>query len=154
MNSNLFDEALRKTKIALRTQEPSQKTAEFLKKYINNKDIFNFFLSHSYHQEIKFRYNVFYKVNDLSGENSAHPNEKCINESLLIVGHGLNGDYIVLNLTTYTMGYIFHDELWENDSVSINEIYIDMKYSIGEFYLRSLEYGFPVDGFQAEKFMV
>ncbi|NRF94836.1 hypothetical protein HQN89_28505 [Paenibacillus frigoriresistens] len=74
-------------------------------------------------------------------------------ENLLIIGHGLNGDYIVLNLITNTIGYIFHDELWENDDVKIKDIYIDMKYSIGEFYLRSLDERFPVDGFQAEKFM-
>ncbi|TXK83452.1 hypothetical protein FU659_13765 [Paenibacillus sp. N3.4] len=73
---------------------------------------------------------------------------------MLIIGSGLNGDMIVLDLDNLQIGYVFHDELWENDSISSREILICMNCSFGEFYNNSLTIdGYPVDGFQAERYL-
>lgn len=80
--------------------------------------------------------------------------KRCIDNGLFIIGYGLNGDPIVIDLNTKKIGYIFHDELWEDEDVNPREIYISLECSIPQFYYNSVTIvDYPVDGYEAENFM-
>ncbi|RED66130.1 hypothetical protein [Cohnella lupini] len=151
MDLHLFEEALK----ALQFPKSSEGLSLNIKAFFISKKIPNhiieFYERFSFIHSIRFGSNFFYKANDLDEENKDMPNSKCIESGLLIIGHGLNGDYIVLNLKSSHIGFIYHDELYENEECRIENIYIDMGLSLGEFYNKSFnEKGFPVDGYQAE----
>ncbi|MCP8970103.1 hypothetical protein [Ectobacillus ponti] len=77
-----------------------------------------------------------------------------MDDGLLIVGSGLNGDAIVVDVNNEEVGYVFHDELWEDEAVRPREIFISLACSIAEFYYHSLTMdGYPVDGRDAEEFL-
>lgn len=66
----------------------------------------------------------------------------------------MNGDFIVLDLENLKVGYVFHDDLWEDESVNPRDIFINLNCSIGEFYYNAVTVkDFPVDGFEAEKYV-
>ncbi|TBL77888.1 hypothetical protein [Paenibacillus thalictri] len=154
MDNSRFYEAIKKITIEYKHETISNKTNEFFIRHELPKELVQFFETHSYDRTIKFRHNSFYRINDIPEENSDFPNEKCIQNNLLIIGYGLNGDYIVLNLNTQTIGYIFHDDLYENEEIDIKDIYINMDCSLGDFFYNSINTeDFPVDGFQAEKYI-
>jgi hypothetical protein len=73
-------------------------------------------------------------------------NQRCIAERLLIIGWRVNGDFIVLDLENLKLGYVFHDDLWEDESVSPRDIFINLNFSIGEFYYSAVTVeDFPVE---------
>ena len=39
----------------------------------------------------------------------------CSKNNLLVIGSGLNGDLLTINLKNCHIGYIFHDDLWEEN---------------------------------------
>ncbi|MEH7238884.1 hypothetical protein [Bacillus sp. JJ1562] len=80
--------------------------------------------------------------------------KRCIDNGLFIIGSGLNGDPIVLDINTNKTGFIFHDELWEDKEINPKEIYISLECSLPEFYYNSVFIDdYPVDGYEAELFM-
>ncbi|MBS8263938.1 hypothetical protein DYI25_05755 [Mesobacillus boroniphilus] len=88
-------------------------------------------------------------------ENNLYEEHKrCIDNGLFIIGYGLNGDPIVLDLNTNEIGYVFHDELWEDEEINPREIYISLECSLPEFYFNSVTIdNYPVDGTEAERYM-
>lgn len=49
---------------------------------------------------------------------------------------GKNDDLIVLNTKSMTIGFVFYDELWQEESIEcIKDIYIDVKLIFGQFFL-------------------
>ncbi|WP_075979930.1 hypothetical protein [Bacillus massilinigeriensis] len=87
-------------------------------------------------------------------ENLYEEHKRCIDNGLFIIGYGLNGDPIVIDLNTKKIGYIFHDELWEDEDVNPREIHISLGCSVPQFYYNSVTIDdYPVDGYEAETFM-
>ncbi|WP_337100127.1 hypothetical protein [Paenibacillus sp. YIM B09110] len=153
MDIQLFEEALEGIENSKTIETVSLNTHRFFVDHNMPNYVIEFYGKFSFTEPLRFGRNLFYKTNDLLEENQDIPNSKCIDSGLLIVGHGLNGDYIVLNMKTNSIGYIFHDELYENEDIRIEDIYIDMCMNLGEFFNRSVfEEGFPVDGYQAEEY--
>ncbi|MDR6879641.1 hypothetical protein [Bacillus sp. 3255] len=112
------------------------------------------FLIFSFDQHIRFNKVSFYQVNEMPDENLYEENQRCIAERLLIIGWGLNGDFIVLDLENLKVGYVLHDELWEDATINPREILINLQCSIGEFYYSAVTVeNFPVDGYQAEQYL-
>ena len=154
MDILLFEKALKKLGNEYRNESVDGSTLAFLEAYKIPPKVVNFLKAFSFDRTIKFNKNSLYRINDIPEENSDFPNEKCIQAGLLILGYGLNGDYIVLNIEALTVGYVFHDELYENEETDIRDIFIDMKCTLGKFFLNSLEVqGYPIDGYQAETYM-
>lgn len=153
---DLFKKALRQINSdrELKKVKLSDKTLSFLVDSNVPKGVINFFNHISFDQHISFKHVSFYQVNELPGENLYDANQRCIAERLLIVGWGSNGDLIVLDLENLKVGYVFHDELWEDESVNPRDILINLKCSIGEFYYNAVTVeDFPVDGYEAEKYI-
>lgn len=96
----------------------------------------------------------FYRVNDIFDNNTYEENRRCLESSLLIIGSGLNGDFIALDLKNLKVGYVFHDDLWEDSSLNPREIFICLDCTVGEFYYYSMvKKDFHVDGFEAEEYL-
>ncbi|WP_438449498.1 hypothetical protein [Gorillibacterium sp. sgz5001074] len=153
MDIQLFEEALEKLQTLKVKGDISSSHHAFFMKYNVPENIREFYNKFSFTESLKFRHNYFYNLNDIVEENTYYPNNKCVASELLIIGHGLNGDYIVMNMKSNCIGFIFHDDLYENEDTIIEDINIDTGMSVGNFYYKSVtEDNFPVDGYQAEQY--
>jgi hypothetical protein len=128
---------------------------EFFEEIGLNSELIEFLKQFSFLQYLNFGGIYFSCVNEIRTENTEEENKSIYKRKLLIVGTGMNGDPIVLNFETMKMGYVFHDELWENEEIeNLDSIYINMNLSIGEFYYKKMtETNFPIDAYEAEEYM-
>lgn len=133
----------------------TDKTLDFFKKIGLNIELIEFFKEFSYLKTIDFDGISFLRINDIRTENLEEQNNEIYKNNLLIIGSGMNGDPIVLNFETMKMGYVFHDQLWENEKIeNLNAIYIDLGLSIGEFFYKKMtEEEFPIDAYDAEEYV-
>ena len=73
---------------------------------------------------------------------------------LLEIGSGANGDLLCVDLKTGAVGYVFHDELWEEPDSDFAEMYISLEMPLEAFLkMAFLSENYPFDGFQAEQYM-
>lgn len=87
-------------------------------------------------------YTTLFSVNDIKNEQYSVCNEN----NLLIIGFGLNGDLLTINLKNNQVGYVFHDDLLEENYNEIADIYVELPYGIDKFLelaLSSKDY--PID---------
>lgn len=133
----------------------TDKTIEFFENLNLSKDLIDFFKTFSFREEIDFGSIYFNCVNRIRIENIEDTNKEIYKKNLLIIGSGANGDPIVVNTKTMSVGYIFHDILWEEENIEdLNKVYIDLKMSIGAFFYKSAtEEDFPIDAYQAEDYI-
>ncbi|PEJ54383.1 hypothetical protein CN692_20005 [Bacillus sp. AFS002410] len=154
MDAELFESALKLKEELVKSETISEATQRFFTKYQIPIDILLFMSKFSFSKNLIFDHVYFDKVNDIPDNNLWEENKRCIDEGLLIIGSGLNGDFIVVDLQTLKVGYVFHDEIWEDEDAIVRENYINLNWSIGQFYYNALTMQeFPVDGFQAEEYM-
>lgn len=89
---------------------------------------------------------------DAERENLDDQNAPCIRNGLLIVGSGLNGDPIAIELQTGKMAFISHDMLWEGDYESFDEVVARSPLTFEEFWLAALaDPDFPRDSYAADE---
>ncbi|MGJ7910125.1 hypothetical protein [Neobacillus sp. LXY-1] len=155
MDIGLFRKALEKIdKRNLIKVDFSSSTNKFLKDYQIPEDVISFLKEFSFRENIKFKHVYFNFVNEMPENNLYEEHKRCIDNGLFIIGSGLNGDPIVIDLNTRNIGYVFHDELWEDGDVNPREIYISLECSIPQFYYNSVTIDdYLVDGYEAENFM-
>ena len=150
----LFESALKVNKEIVSFESINQETLKFFIDYQIPEEILLFMKKFSFSQNLIFNRIYFDKVNEIPSNNLWEENRRCIEEGFLIIGSGLNGDFIVVDLKTLKVGYVFHDEIWENEDAIVRENYINLNWSIGQFYYNALTMEeFPVDGFQAEEYI-
>lgn len=92
-------------------------------------------------------YTTLYAIDNLKEEQY----DICLINGLFVIGSGLNGDLLTINLKNLKVGYIFHDDLAEENYDSIEDIYIELPFSIDEFLkiaITTVDY--PFDGTRAE----
>ena len=82
-------------------------------------------------------------------------NKPCIENGYLIIGNGPNGDLLCVDIKKGTVGYAYHDELWEGSFEKFSSIYIGMPILLEEFIEMMLndENNYPFDGYEAEKYL-
>ena len=82
-------------------------------------------------------------------------NKPCIENGYLIIGKGPNGDLLCVDIKKGTVGYAYHDELWEGSFEDFSGIYIDMPILLEKFIDMMLkdEFNYPFDGYEAEKYL-
>ncbi len=101
---------------------------------------------------IKVNKIYFNRFNDLIDENQDEQNKACIDNGYLIVGCGLNGDPIVLSIETEKIGYVSHDELWEDDEeAEFKDMLVMTNLNLSEFYENAFSDDFPVDSYECEE---
>ena len=154
MDKSFFEEALKINSSSVNKEGLYGSTVEFFKNYNIPSEAIEFLKEFSFNTNVRFKHVYFDRVNDIPDNNLYEENKKCISNGLLIIGSGLNGDFIVIELSTLKVGYVFHDEIWENESANVYDSFISLNCTIGEFYYKSLtDDAFPVDGYQAEEYM-
>lgn len=143
-----FDASLHKEKI-----HPS--TRDFLNKYGVSTELIQFFTDFSFDQSVQIGNIYFDRVNDFEEHNLDEMSINCIETDLLIIGSGLNGDPIIVDLKNLHVGFVFHDELWDDEeTVFAREILVDMNCGIEDFYLNAVQIeNHPVDAYQAEEYI-
>ena len=91
---------------------------------------------------------TLYSINDLMD----YQETVCSDNNLLVIGNGLNGDIITINLKNSHVGYIFHDDLWEDNYSTIEDIYRELPFRIETFLQMVFETeSYPMDGTMAEE---
>ena len=113
------------------------------------------FIDYSFNQSVKIGRIYFDRVNDFEKHNLDEMSIKCIEDALLIIGSGLNGDPVVVDLRNLLVGYVSHDELWDDEeTVEAREVLVSMNCRIEDFYLNAVQTeNYPVDAYQAEEYM-
>ena len=77
----------------------------------------------------------------------------CIEHNYLIIGNGLNGDWLCVNIKSGKVGYAFHDDLLEGFD-DFDDIYIELPCYLDEFLdMAFTRDDYPFDGYMAEDFM-
>jgi hypothetical protein len=80
--------------------------------------------------------------------------KRALQTNLLLVGSGLSGDMVALDLLDYQTGILFHDYLWEEPEQDPRKYLIKMDCSLGQFYWNSaFVEKYPVDAYEAAAYM-
>lgn len=83
-------------------------------------------------------------------ENRHEENRPCVEHGFLIVGSGLNGDPIALELSAGKMAFVSHDLLWERDYEAFEQCVVRSPFGFDDFWRAALENeDFPVDSHDA-----
>lgn len=139
---------------ALGARELTEETRDFLNEFRASESLFDFLEKSSYISAKKIGNVHFDAVNNLAKNNLVPENKRCVDNGLLIIGHGLNGDPIVIDVESFEVGYVFHDELWEGVKDDIRSMVVRMNRSVGDFFesVASVP-NFPIDAFEAEEYV-
>ena len=79
-------------------------------------------------------------------ENELEENAPCIEHGFLVVGSGLNGDPIALEIASGRMAFVSHDLLWERDYLEFEECVVRSPLGFDDFWTAAAEQAdFPVD---------
>lgn len=93
-------------------------------------------------------YTTLFSVDKIKDEQS----EICTKNNLLVIGYGLNGDLLTFSLSSKKVGYVFHDELWEETFDVFEDIYVELPFGIEDFLKMAIENrDYPIDGTMAEE---
>lgn len=91
---------------------------------------------------------TLYGVNELMD----YQETVCHENNLLVIGNGLNGDLLTINLKNNHIGYVFHDDLWEGNYSTLEDIYCELPFGIDIFLKMVMETeSYPIDGTMAEE---
>jgi len=92
------------------------------------------------------------RLAELDLENSDEANVPCIEHGFLIVGAGLNGDPIAVDLRSHKMAFVSHDLLWEENYDKFSEVIVPTPLSFEQFWAAALDDPeFPRDSYDASE---
>lgn len=115
--------------------------------------MYGFFESCSYSGFLTFNRVTLDRINDFPDLNNipVHARNK---DKYLIIGNGLNGDPIAVNITNLNTGYLFHDILFENEVTDMDQLFVDMRCPPEEFLYNAVFLNqYPVDAYQSEEYL-
>lgn len=93
---------------------------------------------------------TLYDINHILNEQD----DVCLENNLLIIGMASNGDYLVVNLLSNRIGYVFTDDLSEENYDDITDIYRELPYGIEKFLNEAvINDDYISDGFKAEEYI-
>lgn len=132
-----------------------QENAQSLQAICADKTALDFFTEFSFDDEIKIGQFTFYQANCLKKNFSWDEDfKRAAKANLLLVGSGLSGDMVTLDLLNFQAGILFHDYFWEEADEGLRKFFIKMNCSLGQFYLNSVQVpDYPIDAYEAASFM-
>ena len=90
------------------------------------------------------------RLAELDIANEEDVNAACLSHGFLIVGSGLNGDPIAVELSSGLMAFISHDLLWEEDYDEFDECVVRTPLGFHDFWVQAWETpDFPRDSYDA-----
>ena len=123
----------------LRRRKPAAAFVRFCARHRVPAALRTLFERHAYTSAIQFGAATFFAVAEMPAQNGGderlQTHARCIAERLLIVGCARNGDPIVVDLKTQTMGYVRHDDFYENDDEPARDQFVSVPVGIGRFFL-------------------
>lgn len=85
-------------------------------------------------------------------ENEEEENAACQENGFLIVGSGLNGDPIAVELSSGLLAFVSHDLLWEEAYDEFEECVVRTPLSFHDFWVQAYESAdFPRDSYDAKE---
>ncbi len=92
------------------------------------------------------------RLAELDKDNQDEAHATCIERGFLIVGSGLNGDAIAVDLASGTMAFVSHDILWEKAYDDFEECVVRTPMTFHEFWHEAFSSpNFPRDSRDAEE---
>lgn len=80
--------------------------------------------------------------------------QRALQAGLLLVGSGLNGDLLALDIRDSQVGYLFHDYFWEEEAEDPRKFFIKLNCSLGQFFWNTqFVDDYPVDAYEAAAYM-
>lgn len=145
-----MQDALDALENAPRTLALYPETRAWLEHFGASSELIELLRKNPFASEVRFGHVTFDEVNRIPEHNDREENAPLRAAGLLIIGSGLNGDPIVVDVRADSVGYVSHDELWEGTPVDLAAIHCDLGMSVPAFYrLAATEADFPVDYYQA-----
>ncbi len=135
------------------SEVPDPEVVAWLQEIGLELEVFDQLLNASFNSFVKVNRISFNRINDIKTENLDPQNIECIKSGYLIIGSGLNSDPIIYSLATKTVGYVSHDELWEEEDRDIEEIVSITSYDIPSFFAKAVEDTFPVDFYECYEYL-
>ncbi|RZJ58970.1 MAG: hypothetical protein EOO58_04495 [Hymenobacter sp.] len=114
-----------------------------------------FFMQFSFDTEMEAGEYTFMQANCLKKNRDWDEEfKRALHTNLLLVGSGLSGDMVALDLLDYQAGILFHDYFWEKLEEDPRKCLIKMNCSLGQFYWNSafIE-DYPIDAYEAAAYM-
>lgn len=95
---------------------------------------------------------TLYSLEDIAQSNEEKANRPCIKNGLLIIGHGINGDPLAIEMATAKVVFVSHDLLWEESYDDLEECIVRSGLDLSDFWARaSNDPTFPRDSYDARE---
>lgn len=130
----------------------SVRCVDFLRSHSVEESLIEILEACAYQHPVRIGHILLYRLSEIDGENDDGPNQRCLEHGFLIVGAGLNGDPVVVELSTRRMAFVAHDELWEEPDAEFEGMVVQTPLDFDEFWTRAqCDPDFPRDCRDAEE---
>jgi hypothetical protein len=144
-------------------------TLAFLGDHVASTSLCDLLREHAYRKDLDFQGIVFRRVNSLEAENARGVYRSCIDAGLLLVGWGLSGDPVAVDLETGIVGFVDQDAYAHagedrRDKKAVRDAFVPTPLDLGTFVLgavlcaRASESGlampFPIDPYGAHALLL
>lgn len=128
-----------------------QENKDSLLKACENQQLVDFFTNFSFDEEIKIGKFSLRQANCLKKDLAWDEDfKRGLDYDLLILGSGISGDMVALDLVDYQAGILFHDYFWEKPEEDPKKFMIKMGCTLGQFYWNSaFMKDYPIDAYEA-----
>jgi hypothetical protein len=147
----MLADVVNKVAMGLRAEPPSANTLSFLKKNRVPAGIIQSLKACSIPSSIRVGRLSLYPFSALPKQN-AKPNHHALRNGFLVIGNGLNGDPIAIELLNAEVAFLSHELLWglDPECTRFEECVARTTLDIDTFWARALAWDdFPVDFYAA-----
>jgi hypothetical protein len=147
----MLADVVKKVAKGLRSEPPPAATVAFLKRHGVPPRIIQNLKACSVPSFVRVGHLTLYPFSALPKQNGK-PNHHALPNGFLVVGHGLNGDPIAVELSNGEVAFLAHDLLWglDPECTAFEECVARSTLDIDTFWERALvEDDFPVDFYAA-----
>jgi hypothetical protein len=147
----MLADVVRKAAMGLRAEPLSTRTLSFLKKHRVPPGIVQRLEACSFSSFIRVGRLTLYSFSELPEQN-ARSNHHALRNGFLVIGSGLNGDPIAVELSNAEVAFLSHEVLWgfDPDCTRFEECVSRSTLDIDTFWERALvDDDFPVDFYAA-----
>jgi hypothetical protein len=152
-----FRQALQESSINVKKHKEvlREENLDALRSVGANEQILDFFSEFSFDEELEIGAFSLREANCLKKDLAWDDVFKSgLNHDLLIMGSGISGDMLVLDLRCFQTGILFLDHFDPDDSEDQRKFVINMQCSLGQFYLNSVKIDdYPIDAYEAAVYM-
>jgi len=132
----------------LRRVRVSSAFRKFCERHRVPKPLQNLLEKHSYSRFVDFDAVVLFATRSIAKPDAA--DARCLAQRLLVVGSGGTGDRVVFDLRNERMGFVRHDDLWEDEETPPRDCLVATPLDFATFFRATVLSDFPSDSYSAE----